>query len=340
MDLLKKLIVAHGVSGDEDEVRKIILREIKPHVDEVIVDKLGNLIAVRKGKKPSVMLAAHMDEVGLMVAAIDENGLISVEPVGDITPTAVLGEEVALRTKKGIIHGWLTTRDLSASITPKALPVIEDLIVDTGLTKKELAEWDVRVGTHVSFDKKASYTTYGKKIAGKALDDRIGCYILIELAKALKKGVHETYFVFTVQEEFGLYGAKTSMHTLDPDWGIAVDVVSATDLLQDDPNKILIGGGPVLTPMDDRLIASKELNDHLLMLGKKLGIPMQLEVTLKGTTDASVISLSRGGVPAAVVAVPMRNMHTTAGIAHKRDIQQAIKLLGAFLTEPLPSGPK
>src|SRR3989338_8436201 len=124
MDLLKKLIVAHGVSGDEDEVRKIILREIKPHVDEVIVDKLGNLIAVRKGKKPSVMLAAHMDEVGLMVAAIDENGLISVEPVGDITPTAVLGEEVALRTKKGIIHGWLTTRDLSASITPKALPVI------------------------------------------------------------------------------------------------------------------------------------------------------------------------------------------------------------------------
>lgn len=333
MDLLKKLIMARGVSGDEDEVRRLILKEIGPHVDEVHTDKMGNLVAKRNGKKPVIMLAAHMDEVGLMVSGIDEHGLITCEGIGGLMPLAIIGELVAMKSKKGIIHGWITTKDISASIEPEELPLIHDLIVDTGLTRKELEDWGVRIGTHISFEKRAAYTTYGKKIAGKALDDRIGCYILIELAKKLKKERHETHFVFTVQEEFGMYGARTSMHSLDPDWGVAVDVTSATDLLEDEPHKICLGGGPAITAMDDRLISSKELNDHLVKLAKKHKIPLQFEVTDKGTTDASVISLSKGGVPSTVVGVPMRNMHTTAGIAHKRDIENAIKLLDALLSE-------
>ncbi len=328
--------MAHGVSGNEDEVRRLIMKEIKPHVDEITVDKMGNLITLRKGKKPSIMLAAHMDEVGLMVSAIDEHGLISVEGIGGLTPMAILGEQVTIKTKKGTVHGWITTRDISASLEPEDMPEIQDLIIDTGLTAKELEAYGVHVGTHVSFEKRAAYTSYGKKIAGKALDDRIGCYILIELAKKLKKRRHETYFVFTVQEEFGLYGAKTSMHSLDPDWGVAVDVTSATDLLEDEQHKIALGKGPVLTAMDDRLIANKELNEHIEKLTKKLKMPLQFEVTKIGTTDASVISLSKGGVPSTVVGVPMRNMHTTAGIAHKRDIQNAIKLLDALLSKLPP----
>ena len=333
MDLLKRLIMANGVSGDENEVRALIHKEIKAHVDHVEVDKMGNLICHRKGSKPTVLLAAHMDEVGLIVKGITSEGLLFCAEVGGLIPLTLIGEKVLVRAKKGQVHGWLTTRKTSASTEHEELPTMKDIFIDTGLDAKELEAFGVSVGSYVSFDKHSALDIYGKKIAGKALDNRIGCYILIQLARALKKSGRDVFFVFTVQEEIGLYGAWTSMYTLQPDWGIAVDTCVATDLL-DEPNKISLGKGPVLTVMDDRLIASRDLNEHLSSLAAKNGINFQLDITDRGTTDASVISLQKGGVPSTVLSVPVRNMHMASGIAHQRDIENAIKLLSLLLENP------
>ncbi|MHA1865452.1 MAG: M42 family metallopeptidase [Candidatus Heimdallarchaeaceae archaeon] len=330
MDLLEKLISTFGVSGNEEAVRNIIMEEIKNHVDEVFVDKLGNLIAHKKGERPKVMLAAHMDEIGLMAKGIGGRGRISFSTVGEVDPVMLLGERVHIETKKGIIHGVITCKEVNDGNILERIPKIEDLFVDTGLNKNDLKKLGIEVGTFMALERDLYYLGSDKIICGKAFDDRIGCYILIELAKRLKETCkNEIYYVFTIQEEIGLVGALTSAYIVEPDWAIVVDVTE-TDDASGEATKT-IGRGPCLTIKDAETVGNKILNKHILEIAKRNKIHIQRDVSDEGTTDAASISITKGGVPCTVLGVCIRNLHTATSVANRKDIEKTIKILEELL---------
>ncbi len=330
--LLKELMDITGTSGNEQEVRNFIYKEIKKYVTDIKVDKFGNLIAHKKGKGPTVLLASHMDEVGLMIKNISERGTIACSQIGGLEPLSLIGERVLIKTKKGNLQGVLTIHEVSDAEDVTTLPKLQDLFVDTGMSKKELMKYGVEIGNFLQLIQET--TTLGNKdfILGKALDDRVGCYILIELAKRLKKTSSDVYFVFTVQEEVGLYGAKTSLYNLNPDWAVVVDVTNADDA-REHPHEAtkVVGGGPCITVKDADMISNVCIDEWLKEIAAKEKIKIQLEVSDIGTTDALSISVSKGGIPTAVVGPAVRNLHTTAGVASLKDIEQTIRLLAELI---------
>ena len=336
IELLKKLANTFGPSGNEMSVRKIIQKEIKPYVDECRVNKLGNLIARKKGKGHKVMLAAHMDEVALMVKKIDDSGYIRISPVGGIEPVTLIGQVARILKPNGTVlcTGVIAYGEVLEGSEIKELPKIDYFYVDTGLTKKELKNKGVGIGSYVVPTQQ--FNTLGNKdiITGKALDDRIGCYMLVEVAKLIKKTNLDIYFVFSVQEEIGLYGAKTSVYEVNPNWGIAVDVTLALDSDLKGNSNIILGTGPFLTVKDSEIIASPVLDEHIKNIAKKYKIPLNLEIADFGTTDATNMMLHGGGVPSTILGVAIRNIHTTAGIASMKDIRNCIKLLKLILENP------
>lgn len=336
MKLLEELICAFGISGFESEVRGIIKREVEKYVDDVTIDRMGNLIAHKKGKAPKGMLAAHMDEVGLMVKTINDDGMIKCSSVGALEAVSLIGAHVQIFSKKGKILGIVTTKELSNNEEFSDLPHVHDLIVDTGLKKSELEKMGVGIGSYVELET-PTFFHFGKKIAGKSLDDRVGCYILCELIKKCAKTPYEYYFVFTVQEEIGLHGSRTSAFSIAPDWGLAVDVCVANDIMREPGEDcIALGQGPVLMVMDESMVANRKINSHIKAIAKAKNIPIQFEVSDVGTTDASTILTSRGGVPASVMSIPVRNLHTTCSMAHQRDIKNCIIVLENLLKKPPP----
>jgi len=337
MMLLKELMETTGASGHEQDVRNIIYREIKKYVKDVKVDKFGNLIAHKKGKGPTVLIAAHMDEVGLMIRHINEKGVIACSEIGGLEPVSLIGRIVTIKTKKGNINGVISISEINDDEILENLPKITDIFVDTGFTKTQLMKMGVEVGSFIEFVRLTRFLGKNELIVGKALDDRIGCYILIELAKKLKSAKDDVYFVFTVQEEVGLYGAKTSLYNINPDWAVAVDVTNADDS-KTHFHEITkeIGLGPCITIKDSEMISNVCIDDWLKEIARKKKIPIQLDVSDIGTTDALSISISKGGIPTAVVGVAVRNLHTTSGVASLKDIENAIKLL----TELIKNHPK
>lgn len=332
--LLNRLIVATGTSGREQEVRSIIFKEMNKYTKDVKLDKFGNLIAHKKGKGPTVMFIAHMDEIGLMVHSINEKGYIICSEIGIVEPLSLIGTRVSIPTKEGKINGVITVKEISNDDDPVSLPKIEDLIVDTGLTKEELIKAGVEIGSYIDIQKTVGFLGSKKFVCGKALDDRIGCYILVELAKRLKKikPKCDVYFVFSVQEEVGLYGAKTSIYNIKPDFAVGVDVSGANDF-EDDPTRCL-GKGPTITVKDAEMLANPCIDSWLKELAKKNKIPYQLDVSEAGTTDALDIAVSKGGIPTTVVGVAVRNLHTPIGIAHMDDINKVLKLLELLIKNP------
>ena len=325
MDLLLQLINISGPSGSEESVRNMISDEIEKYVDKIEVDKLGNLIAVKKGKLPKVMLAAHMDEVGLMVKSVENNGDIKCVEVGDVKAKTLIGQAVNINTNKGFVDGIIKKKGKKSKDIK-----VNNLFIKTKYSRKELLTKGVEVGNYVHFKSKPK-TLNNKLIEGKALDNRIGCYILIELARRLRQVRNEIYFVFTVQEEIGLYGAKTSAFEIQPDWAIAVDV---TDVEDAGRIKKFLGKGPVITLKDADFMANKCINGWLRSIAAKKKIPLQLNVSDTETTDATNISLSRGGVPSSVLGVAVHNGHTTKSTASIEDIENAIKLLYELMRNP------
>ncbi len=336
MELLERLINAHGVSGNEGQIREVIRKEITPLVDEVWTDSSGNLVAHEKGRPPRIMLSAHMDEIGLMVREITTNGLLLCAAVGGVNPLAMIGTRVTVEGAKEDVHGLITTREISCGYDVEELPGIDDLAVDTGLSREELIRRGVTVGSFLEPNKQTNWLVHGDMISGKALDDRVGCYVLIEVARQLRKSKQDVFFAFTVQEEIGLYGAKTSAFAIRPRWAIVVDVTPALDLAEDaDKSTVIsVGSGPCLLHMDESFIADAGLNRVILDVADKLGIKLQHEVSSFGTTDATNISTVRRGVPAATVSVPVRNVHSTLEIANRHDVAGAIKLLVELLRKP------
>jgi endoglucanase len=317
-------------------VREIIRNQVKSSVDNIDIDKMGNLMCKKNGKDrdSDIILAAHMDEIGLMAREIDKHGHIYFSNVGVLSKQVLLGQKVHIQGKKKEINGVITHKRLHIGEEADTFPEDADLYVDCGISKEELESMGIGIGTYIVPERKLEILGNSNIISGKALDDRLGCTILIQLAKSVKSPKNDIYYAFTAQEEIGMYGAKTSMYKIDASWAIAVDISFATDTSD---SGIQMGKGPVITIKDSDLISNRGLVDYIVDLAKKRRIPYQLEVSDMGTTDALYMSISKGGIPATAVGVPIRNPHSTISIANLKDVKNCIRLLRAFLEHPPPN---
>jgi len=336
-DLLKKLADAPGVSGFEDEVRDIMIDELKNNVDEVEVDQLGNMIATRNGKSNSkkIMLAAHMDEIGLMVRYIDKKGFIKFSKIGGINDQMLLNQEVSIHTSNGIITGVIGSKPPHRMKEAERKKVIdyENMFIDIGVSDREEAEKIIKLGDPITI--KQEFSPLGNLYKGKALDNRIGCAILVEVMKKAKTDA-TIYGVGTVQEEVGLKGAKTAAFRLNPDIALALDVTIAGDhpgiKEEDAPAKTGKGPGIILTDASGRgLITHPKVKNLLITVAEEEGIPIQLEVSEGGTTDATAIHLTREGIPTGVISPPTRYIHTPVSVVDIEDVENAVKLILAVL---------
>ncbi|MCJ7614225.1 M42 family metallopeptidase, partial [Candidatus Bathyarchaeota archaeon] len=292
VEVLEKLSNANGVTGREDEVRDLMKNFLKPYVDEIREDKLGNLIALKKGKKdaPTVMLAAHMDEVGLMVKNIKKKGFLQFAKIGGIDDRILLAQTVIVHTDKGPLTGVVGSRPVHIQTEAEKKKIIEadKLFIDIGAKDKEEAEkMGVQVGDVVSFDTK--FVQLGNNVVlGKAFDDRVGCAVMIETLRRLQKVDCNVYAVGTVQEEVGLRGATIAAFQIEPDLGIALDASVAGDTpgVGEGEAPANMGEGPVLTVADAGLIVHPKVLRLLIDSAKENKILYQLETGIRGATDA------------------------------------------------------
>ena len=329
---LEKLSNACGVAGREKEVRNLLIKLLEPCSDEVYVDKLENVIAIKKGKKtaPKVMLAAHMDEIGLMVKNISKEGFLRFAKMGGIDDRILLAQKVIVYTAKGALPGIVGSKPphIQQEEERKKIVKHDELFVDIGAESLEVAvKMGVRIGDVIGFDvkfEKIDKTT----VIGKAFDDRVGCAVMIETLKLLEKTNCTIYAVGTVQEEVGLRGAGTAAFSLDPDIGIALDVTVAGDVpgVKDTDTTVKMSKGPTITVSDSGLITHPKVLSLLLDTAEENKIAYQLETGLRGTTDAARISLTRQGVPSGTICIPARYIHSPVGMVSLKDVQNSARL--------------
>jgi putative aminopeptidase FrvX len=333
--LLEKLSNAHGISGYEGSVRDIIKKEVKPCVDELRVDNFGNLIAVKKGKSPSVMIAAHMDEIGLMVKYVDDDGFIRFAKVGGWFDQTLVNQRVLLHTKKGTVTGVIGSKPVHVMKTEDKKKAIEakDMFIDVGASSRdEATAMGIEPGVTASLDQKLAVLA-SDRVTGKAFDDRAGGAVLIAVLQEIAEMKLTSVFgVFTVQEEVGLKGARTSAFGLNPDVGIAIDTCIPGDHpgIKKTDSAIEIGKGPSITVMDAGgrgVITHPKVLEWLCQTAKAKGIPYQMDVTESGTTDASAISLTREGIPSGVVSIATRYIHTPVEVLSLKDLAQTAELV-------------
>jgi len=340
--ILKELSEACGVSGFEEEVRQLIREKMEEFSDEVSVDKLGNVIAKIKGKDEGfkVMLAAHMDEIGLMVKHIEKNGFLRFVPVGGVNPVMLVGQRVLVITRKGKIRGIVGTRPPHL-LTPeeaKKAPEIKNLFIDIGAKSKEEAEkMGVRIGDVVTLERDLVRLGNGSIVTGKAFDDRIGVAIMIEAMRALseERPLATTYAVATVQEEVGCRGAQVSAFKIHPSMAIVLDITAANDVagVEERDYIVRLGAGPAIKVMDVisgsflGLIAHPKVKDLLIKTAEEEGIPYQLEILVGGSTDAATIHLVREGIPSGVVSIPTRYAHSPTEVLSLNDAVNAVRLV-------------
>jgi endoglucanase len=324
---MKKLTEAYGPSGNEEQIRDLIRGEVEPLADEVRVDTLGNLIAVKKGSGGGkrVMLAAHMDEIGLIISYVDKKGFLRAQPIGGVDLTTLVGGRVVFSDGAiGVIapedrQGYRKEADLSK------------LYIDVGATSYEEAKH--RLGQAIGFVR--PFADLGQRVVAKAFDDRIGCVVLIEALRTLRDTPHEVSFVFSVQEEVGLRGARTGAYGLDPEIGIAVDITPAADMPEAPKLAMVLGDGPCIKVKDSGMLAHPGVKDLLIDTAEANQIPYQLEVLDRGSTDAAVIQLARSGVPAGCVSIACRYYHTPSEMVDVADVENAVRLLTALLEQPI-----
>lgn len=329
--LLKELSEAFGVSGHEDAVRELILTTIQDLVDEHRVDTLGNLIALKKGKGRSprkVMIAAHMDEVGLMIMHIEKDGSLRFQAVGGIDSRILLAKKVLIGDDRvpGVIG--ITPIHLLDTKARNQVLKIRDLTIDIGVSSKEEAEKKVKIGDYATFD--VAFGELGGELRtakGKAIDDRAGCAALIELLN--ERYPFDLYAVFTVQEEVGARGARAAAHAIAPDVAFVLEGTICDDMpkKRDLSPTTALGAGPAITLMDRSMIADQRLVRLLADTAEKKGIAHQFKQPGRGGTDAGVIHLSREGVPSAVVSVPVRNLHSPVSLLSLNDLDGAVRLM-------------
>ncbi len=328
LDLLERLSNAIAVSGDEREVRAIVLEEIQPFADEVRVDALGNVLAVRHAEGEDwlrVMLAAHMDEVGFILVEEEEGGWYRFEVIGGVDPRVLVGKPVLVG--KDHLPGVIGTRPihLTTADERKNALTVEQLRIDLGNENGK----KVKVGERAGFATRFRQT--GPSLVGKALDDRLGVATLIELIKNPPPNV-ELLAAFTVQEEIGLRGARVAAYAFNPDLAIAVDATPANDLPlwdgeENNRYNTRLGSGPAIYVADAATLSDPRLIRHLIRTAEEMGIPYQIRQPGGGGTDAGAIHKQREGIPVVSVSVPVRYAHTPALQARLLDWENTLSLL-------------
>lgn len=322
---LKKLCGAYGPTGRENEIAQTITAMVKEFADEITTDVMGNLIVLKKGTSgKKLMLAAHMDEIGLMVTHIDDNGFLRVAAVGGIS---VLGSRCRHVVFENSVHGVVAsqTKDIK-----KAEDITMDkLFIDIGAGSRKEAAKLVGIGDVAKF--KSEFVELGGRVSAAAMDNRAGCVVLTEILKMVKSCPDDLYFVFTTQEEVGLRGAKTSAFNIVPDMAVALDVTPAGDTPESVPFTVDLGKGPAVKIKDRSLICSPSVVGRLEDAAKEAGIEWQREVLTYGGTDAGAIQQTAGGVPSGVVSIPCRYVHSPAETVDIGDIEGAVKLLSALV---------
>jgi tetrahedral aminopeptidase len=319
-ELIRKLVETYGPSGAEEQIRAAIRQEVEPLADEVRVDPLGSLVA-RKGAGGAgkrIVLAAHMDEIGVMVSYVDERGFVRFTNIGGVSPLTCVGSRVAFADGQVGVIGVEDKRE-----NKDRIPALNQLFVDVGAASR--ADCPVRVGDAAVFQR--PFAARGSRLIAKAMDDRIGCVVLIEALRRLEQTPHEVYFVFSVQEETTLSGARTSTYAIDPDMAIAVDVTDTGDMPECYPMAVALGQGPAIKVQDQGMIAHPAVRELMVERAKAAGIPYQLEVLTSGTTDAAAMQLVRSGVPTGCVSVPCRHVHTPSEMVDEQDVENAVRLL-------------
>ncbi|MFP4459385.1 MAG: M42 family metallopeptidase [Candidatus Zixiibacteriota bacterium] len=332
--LLRKLMDTPGVSGNETKIRNIIAEEIKPYVDDIKVDRIGDIIAHKKGNGPRVLLIAHMDEVGYMVKDIDDNGFIKVIAIGGIDPRVFYAQRV-------IVHGREDIRGIVGATPPhllkgkdsrdKTIP-LDKCFVDIGMEADDVKEL-VRPGDIVTFDVQSWENDIS--LFGKALDDRIGCFVMIEALKAAEKLDCDLYIAGSVQEERGMKGASPVATAVQPDIAIALEGTFAADVpgIPDTGGKSIQGKGPEIRLTDRAMMSHRGLVENLMTIGDSKEIDYQLAVKDAGATDAAAIHSALLGAQVTGIAIPCRYIHAPCGIARKYDIEQMVKLITEFIQQ-------
>ena len=332
--LLQQLTETFGPSGYEENVRTLIEKEVKPLADEIRVDALGSLIVRKRPTKESkdskkIMVAAHMDEIGLMVSHVDEKGFVRFAPIGGVFRKYVVGGRVRF------LNGTVGVLGYDNLANTSDFPTLDKVYIDVGATSKK--DCPVKVGDVAAFDR--PFVDMGSRLVAKSMDDRVGVLVAIEALRALASTPHDVYFVFTTQEEVGTRGAGTSAYGVDPDLGIAIDVTPTADTpVTSLKMEMALGNGPCIKFQDSGAISDPRLVKWMINAAEKNKIPYQREVLLMGGTDARAIQAVRAGVPAGCISIPVRYVHSPSEMIDYADVQNSVKLLTALLRTPIDLG--
>lgn len=326
IETIKKLVEAYGPSGHEEQIRAVILGLIDGLADEIEVDALGNVIAwKRSGKRDAlkVMLSAHMDEIGMMVTHVDKNGFLRFTPIGGLFPNTLHGNRVRFA------DGTVGVIGADSEVAATAAPTIEQLFIDVS----DGGAHSIQVGDAAGLAREM--VVRGDRLIAKSMDDRAGCALQIEVMRRLEKSPHDVAFVFSVQEEVGLRGARTSAYSVDPDIGIAIDVTRTGDTPKGIKMAVELGGGPAIKVKDSGMLAAPEVVALMEQAAKKAKVPYQREVLERGSTDAASMQLVRAGMRAGCLSIPCRYIHTTSETVDLNDVENGVKLLVALLEGPI-----
>jgi putative aminopeptidase FrvX len=319
-ELIRKLVGTYGPSGIEDQIRAVIRAEVESLADELRVDPLGSLVVCKRGGGGGqrILLDAHMDEIGVMVTYVDEKGFVRFTRIGGVNPLNCVGGRVAFADGTvGVIAVEEKREDTSK------VPRFGQLYIDVGATSSD--DCPVDVGDAAVFVR--PFLAQGTRLISKAMDDRIGCAVLVETLRRLEHTPHDVYFVFSVQEETTLSGARTSAYGIEPDLAIAVDVTGTGDTPECRPMAVKLGRGPAVKVQDRGMIAHPVVRNLLVQRAKEANIPYQLEVLEYGTTDAAAMQLVRAGVPSGCLSIPCRYIHTPSEMVDEGDVEHSVRLL-------------
>ncbi len=337
-ELIQAFCDVFGPSGQEERIREAIGEQLAGVVDELRADRLGNLIAIKRptgngsvgrSRSPSVehsdcgrfgkrvMLAAHMDEIGVMVTHVDAQGFCRFTTVGGVLPNALIGSRVHFA------NGVEGAFGLEGAPLPRNAVIADKMFLDVGATAKEDAQ--VQVGDTAVF--RSGFGAVGDRLFAPNLDNRIGCAVLVQTLRELANTPHEIHAVFTVQEEVGARGATTAGYGLAPDIILAIDVTATGDFPQATPMEVALGNGPAIKVMDRYMIAHPGVRRWLVNTAQVYDVPYQMEVLEFGSTDAAAVQISRAGVPAGAVSIPCRYIHTPSQVIDYNDVRNAVRLL-------------
>ncbi len=325
--LFKEMCEVIGVSSGEEKIRELIENDIKDYVDEIRVDALGNLIAHKKGKGKKIMLAGHMDQIGFMVNNITKEGFVKFSAVGGLRVSTLISQRVVF--ENGTVGVITAGTDFEKSGDIKKMSA-DDLFIDIGCSSKEEAKEKVSVGDLGTYD--SQFYEDDKNIISKAIDDRVGCFVLAEVAKVNVDTDMDVYYVFTSQEEVGTRGAKTSAFNIKPELAVAVDITPSGDAPGTKNSNVKIGEGAAVKLMDKSMVTSREMKKLMTEVAEEKGIKYQYEILKRGGTDAGAINLSREGVQSGTISIPTRNSHTANELIRKSDLVDAIDLLKGILS--------